>query len=192
MVQRLTKQTGLLLPKRIGLTTLRNHFLYGRFWRYTSLILSSFKLMIKLIVIKGSLRIKLIVRPERVSPWEIETFVAPIPTALAPPVAVLMTKRPRPPIEILNHGSLVSAVWNSSHDSAEGPRGDNGYLLRTQMEAGWLSSSPVKASRNETEYRLGVAVSQETKMGGSVRDVLDDIKELRQGGGWFSRRVVSS
>ncbi|PWA86581.1 Aux/IAA-ARF-dimerization [Artemisia annua] len=113
------------------------------------------QLMIKLIVIKGSLRIKLIVRPERVSPWEIETFVAPIPTALAPPVAVLMTKRPRPPIEILNHeptGSPVSAVWNSSHDSAEGPRGDNGCLLRTQMEAGWLSSSPVKASRNETEY----------------------------------------
>lgn len=101
-----------------------------------------------------------IVRPERVSPWEIETFVAPIPTALAPPVAALKTKRPRPPMEIPNHeptGSPVSAVWNSSHDSAEGPRGDSGCLLRTQMETGWLSSSPVKASRNETEDRLGLS-----------------------------------
>ncbi|GKD95053.1 hypothetical protein Tco_1374890, partial [Tanacetum coccineum] len=44
-----------------------------------------------------------IVRPERVSPWEIETFVAPIPTALAPPVATLKIKRPR--MEIPNHGA---------------------------------------------------------------------------------------
>ncbi|PWA83041.1 Aux/IAA-ARF-dimerization [Artemisia annua] len=99
-----------------------------------------------------------IVRPERVSPWEIETFVAPIPTALAPPVAALKAKRPRPPMEIPNHehaSSPASAVWNSSHDSVEGPRGDSGCLLRTQMEAGWLSSSPVKSSRNETEDRKG-------------------------------------
>ncbi|PWA55345.1 Aux/IAA-ARF-dimerization [Artemisia annua] len=101
-----------------------------------------------------------IVRPERVSPWEIETFVAPIPTGLAPSVAVLNSKRPRPPIEILNHdptGSPVSDVWNSSHDSAKGPRGDTGFLLRIQMEAGWLSSSHYKASQNETEDRLGLS-----------------------------------
>ncbi|GJR33230.1 auxin response factor 9 [Tanacetum coccineum] len=100
-----------------------------------------------------------IVRPERVSPWEIETFVAPTPTALAPPVAALKIKRPR--MEIPNHepaGSPVSTVRNSSHDSAEGPRGDSGCLLRTQMEAGWLSSSPVKASRNETEDRNGLSL----------------------------------
>nr|GEX10866.1 auxin response factor 9-like [Tanacetum cinerariifolium] len=41
-----------------------------------------------------------IMRPERVSPWEIETFVAPTPIALAPPVAALKIKRPRMEITI--------------------------------------------------------------------------------------------
>ncbi|KAI3727748.1 hypothetical protein L6452_16368 [Arctium lappa] len=124
-----------------------------------------------------------IIRPERVSPWEIETFVAPIPTSLVQPVAP-KSKRPRPHMEIPNIEpacSSVSAVWNPSHDSVqlsctpEGQRGDNhsswhpkqtensnnGCLLRTQMEAGWLSSSPIKASRNmygdETEDRKGLS-----------------------------------
>ncbi|XP_023746167.2 auxin response factor 9 isoform X2 [Lactuca sativa] len=110
-----------------------------------------------------------IMRPERVSPWEIETFVAPVPTSIPQPVAP-KTKRPRPPMEIPNLEptcSTVSTVWNPSHDSAqlsctpEGQRVDkNGCLLRTQMEVGWLSSSsPVKASRNmygdEGEDRKG-------------------------------------
>ncbi|KAI7743237.1 hypothetical protein M8C21_024875 [Ambrosia artemisiifolia] len=40
-----------------------------------------------------------ITRPERVSPWEIETLVTPVPTSLVQPVA-LKTKRPRPSVEI--------------------------------------------------------------------------------------------
>lgn len=123
-----------------------------------------------------------IMRPERVSPWEIEAFVAPVPASLPQPVAP-KSKRPRPPMEIPTlepTSSTVSAVWNPnpSHDSTplsctpEGQRGgdihnihnnNNGFLLRNQMEAGWLSSSPVKASRNmygvvdETEDRKGLS-----------------------------------
>lgn len=44
-------------------------------------------------------------RPERVSPWEIETFVAPVPASLAQPLAPKV-KRPRPPMEIPNIGEL--------------------------------------------------------------------------------------
>ncbi|CAH1430060.1 unnamed protein product [Lactuca virosa] len=82
-------------------------------------------------------------RPERVSPWEIETFVAPVPTSIPQPVAP-KTKRPRPPMEIPNLEptcSTVSIVWNPSHDSSQlsctpkGQRVDkNRCLLRTQME----------------------------------------------------------
>ncbi|KAK1258032.1 Auxin response factor 1 [Acorus gramineus] len=41
-------------------------------------------------------------RPERVSPWEIETFVASAPPNVAQPAAVLLTKtkRPRTPIDL--------------------------------------------------------------------------------------------
>lgn len=119
-----------------------------------------------------------ILRPERVSPWEIETFVAPIPTSL-PQIIPPKTKRARPPMEIPNLEpacSTVSTVWNPSHDSPqlshtpEAQRVDkntNTCLLRTQMEAnnGWQSSSPVKASRNmygdleTTEDRKGQQMS---------------------------------
>ncbi|KAL4570642.1 hypothetical protein LXL04_026301 [Taraxacum kok-saghyz] len=119
-----------------------------------------------------------ILRPERVSPWEIETFVAPIPTSL-PQIIPPKSKRARPPMEIPNLEpacSTVSTVWNPSHDSAqlshtpEAQRADkntNTCLLRTQMEAnnGWQSSSPVKASRNmygdleTTEDRKGQQMS---------------------------------
>ncbi|MFS7904851.1 putative auxin response factor [Helianthus anomalus] len=42
-----------------------------------------------------------ITRPEHVSPWEIETFVAPLPTSLFQPVAP-KSKRLRTPMEISN------------------------------------------------------------------------------------------
>ncbi|KAM0033162.1 putative auxin response factor domain-containing protein [Helianthus debilis subsp. tardiflorus] len=45
-----------------------------------------------------------IISPEKVSPWEIETFVAPIVPAGLPPLAAPRNKRPRPPIYISNAG----------------------------------------------------------------------------------------
>lgn len=50
-----------------------------------------------------------IIRPERVSPWEIETFVSPIPTSLVQPVAP-KSKRPRTLVEIPNHGEFLMCV----------------------------------------------------------------------------------
>nr|XP_043639220.1 auxin response factor 9-like isoform X2 [Erigeron canadensis] len=139
-----------------------------------------------------------IVRPERVSPWEIETFAAPA-AMIIPQLAVLKTKRPRPPMEIPNlepSSSTASAVWNPnvSHDSVqlscnlEGQRGDNnnnGCLLRNQMEAGWLSSSPVKASRNmhggdEPEDKKGQQ-SWSLHSTHSPRDLIKQTRDSNQG-----------
>ncbi|CAA3008681.1 auxin response factor 9-like isoform X1 [Olea europaea var. sylvestris] len=57
-------------------------------------------------------------RPERVSPWEIEPFVASVPTSLVQPLAA-KNKRPRSHIEVRvpENPSAASAVWNPSHDS---------------------------------------------------------------------------
>ncbi|KAK8692860.1 hypothetical protein V6N13_070465 [Hibiscus sabdariffa] len=53
-------------------------------------------------------------RPDRVSPWEIEPFVAHVPPSLAQ-LVVAKNKRPRPPAEIpdLDISSKASAPWNS-------------------------------------------------------------------------------
>ncbi|KAE8660508.1 Auxin response factor 9 [Hibiscus syriacus] len=75
-------------------------------------------------------------RPDRVSPWEIEPFVAPIPLALAQPNAT-KNKRPRPPAEnpALHMSTTASTPWNIGvmhfHDptqrniSAEAKRNEN-------------------------------------------------------------------
>ncbi|XP_076895948.1 auxin response factor 9-like [Bidens hawaiensis] len=79
-----------------------------------------------------------ITRPDRVSPWEIETFVAPVPTSLVQPVAP-KNKRLRTPVDIPNLEpafSTVSAQFSSTHD-----RQTVDNLLRTQMEAGLSSWS---------------------------------------------------
>ncbi|GMY30567.1 auxin response factor 9 [Fagus crenata] len=102
-------------------------------------------------------------RPDRVSPWEIEPFVASIPASLAQP-AVAKNKRPRTPIEIPTHNSTTSTpptLRNSgltqSHEMtqlvAEGKRSENHVLWhhkqiinnsnsisRTPTDGSWLSS----------------------------------------------------
>ncbi|KAI3689889.1 hypothetical protein L2E82_47859 [Cichorium intybus] len=56
-----------------------------------------------------------IIRPERVSPWEIETFVNPVPTPSLQPLAP-KTKRPRPPEgQISNFTSQMDTGWLSSY-----------------------------------------------------------------------------
>ncbi|XP_059662192.1 auxin response factor 9 isoform X2 [Cornus florida] len=116
-----------------------------------------------------------IARPERVSPWEIEPFVA-VPSSLAQPV-VVKNKRPRPQIEIPvreTTSSTASVVWNPSHDSTqlsvtpERQRNEdhvnwhpkqtetgctlmnssNNCILRTHVEGRWLYSPHANVSRN--------------------------------------------
>ncbi|XVF10379.1 hypothetical protein REPUB_Repub07fG0177700 [Reevesia pubescens] len=113
-------------------------------------------------------------RPDRVSPWEIEPFAAPIPPSLAQPVAA-KNKRPRPPSEVraLDLSSTASAPWNSgvmhSHDltrrsiTAEAKRNENhamwhhmqtemnsscSSVLKTQNEGSWLSSPGISVSQH--------------------------------------------
>ncbi|KAF3448734.1 hypothetical protein FNV43_RR09447 [Rhamnella rubrinervis] len=115
-----------------------------------------------------------ILRPDRVSPWEIEPFVASVPSSLAQPV--FKNKRPRPPTEIQSPDIAyltTSAVWNpgptQSHDmtqlsvTGEGRRGDNhtgwqhlqpdtvsnnNTAPRTQTDGGWLASPPASGSQH--------------------------------------------
>ncbi|KAL3635770.1 Auxin response factor 9 [Castilleja foliolosa] len=54
-------------------------------------------------------------RPERVSPWEIEPFVATIPTSLQPP-AVKQNKRLRTHVEIPVLETITSTTWNVTND----------------------------------------------------------------------------
>ncbi|KAB2608780.1 auxin response factor 9-like [Pyrus ussuriensis x Pyrus communis] len=107
-------------------------------------------------------------RPDRVSPWEIEPFVASVIPSLPQPSVVVKNKRPRPPTEIPAldaMSSTGSATWNSvltqPHDmstlsvAAEGKRSENHVVWhhqqadvisnnnsvpRTQTDGGWLSS----------------------------------------------------
>ncbi|XP_039050849.1 auxin response factor 9-like isoform X1 [Hibiscus syriacus] len=111
-------------------------------------------------------------RPDRVSPWEIEPFVAPIPPALAQPNAA-KNKRPRPPTEnpALYMSTTASAPWNSgvmhSHDptqrniSAEAKRNENHVMwhhMRAQVNS---SCSSVSKTQNEGSWlSSGMSVSQ--------------------------------
>ncbi|XP_022761559.1 auxin response factor 9-like isoform X2 [Durio zibethinus] len=112
-------------------------------------------------------------RPDRVSPWEIEPFAAPVPPTLSQPVPA-KNKRPRPPeIPALDLTSTASALRNSgvlhSHDptrrniTAEAKRNENHVMwhhkqteinsscssvLKTQNEGSWISSPGMSASQH--------------------------------------------
>ncbi|PON68989.1 Auxin response factor [Trema orientale] len=90
-----------------------------------------------------------ILRPDRVSPWEIEPSA---PGTLAQP-AVVKNKRPRPLNDNLSldtSNSTTSTVWNygltQSHDTAqlsvaaEGKRNENHVIWRHRQTDAWLSS----------------------------------------------------
>lgn len=116
-------------------------------------------------------------RPERVSPWEIEPFVASGPASMPQPVAV-KNKRPRPPVDIPDHETTTgSTLWNTgltqSYDSRqqsscpEGKRIENNVIWNhkqadgstlinsnssclsgTQTEGGWLPSPNTSVSQH--------------------------------------------
>ncbi|XP_022721647.1 auxin response factor 9-like isoform X2 [Durio zibethinus] len=112
-------------------------------------------------------------RPDRVSPWEIEPFAAPVPPTLAQPVAA-KNKRPRPHAEIPAHdlSSTASAPWNPGvmhspdlirHNiNAEGKRNESPSMwchMQTEMNS---SCSSVSKTRNEGSWLSspGMSVSQ--------------------------------
>ncbi|KAK4389186.1 Auxin response factor 9 [Sesamum angolense] len=68
-------------------------------------------------------------RPERVSPWEIEPFVASVPTALVQPPMMKHHKRPRSHVEMPVPETLTSTAspaWNRTHESHQINRGFEG------------------------------------------------------------------
>ncbi|XP_076932521.1 auxin response factor 11-like [Bidens hawaiensis] len=102
-----------------------------------------------------------ILRPERVSPWEIEPFVAPVPASLGQAV-VLKHKRSRPSKGNHNAEAGSSGLSARLKSTNEGQRDDNPNTSRNRNHnhGSWLSSSSplVIASRNvhevdETEER---------------------------------------
>ncbi|KAK7843155.1 auxin response factor 9-like [Quercus suber] len=97
-------------------------------------------------------------RPDRVSPWEIEPFVASIPASLTQP-AMAKNKRPRTPIELPTHDnttSTPSTLWNSgltqAHEMtqlmAEGKRSENHVWHHKQMD---INSNSNSISRTQTD-----------------------------------------
>ncbi|GER56260.1 auxin response factor [Striga asiatica] len=108
-------------------------------------------------------------RPERVSPWEIEPFVATVPTTIQP--AIVKHKRLRPNIEIPLPDTMTSTASpsrNPSHDQLnhafEAPRTNNtvNLLAKQQLDGGWNSPLGINASQNtnadekeESENALG-------------------------------------
>nr|XP_043626664.1 auxin response factor 18-like [Erigeron canadensis] len=97
-----------------------------------------------------------IARPERVSPWEIETYVNPIPTSLVQPMTP-KNKRPRPPVIIPYPepaSSTVSTVWNPSHDKTEkGETEDRKGLMSWSLHSNsnYMPQESIKVA-NDSDY----------------------------------------
>ncbi|KAL3499006.1 hypothetical protein ACH5RR_041738 [Cinchona calisaya] len=92
-------------------------------------------------------------RPERVSPWEIEPFVAAVPASLVPP-GTGKHKRLRSHSEIPlpeTASSTASAVWNPSHDSPRGngtPEAPKNQHVSANQSHRDISSNQLQSSRN--------------------------------------------
>lgn len=96
-----------------------------------------------------------ILRPERVSPWDIEPYVASVPTSVAQPVA-MKNKRPRPPMDIpVSEVQNASILWNTgltqSHEStqqsctAEVKRSDN-HVIWHRHKQGDINSPLINSN----------------------------------------------
>lgn len=93
-------------------------------------------------------------RPERVSPWEIEPFVASVPPTLAQP-STMKHKRLRPHVEIPVPETMTptaSSAWNltpDAHQINRGFEGQRGHYMSNshtkQIDAG---TTPVKHSNS--------------------------------------------
>ncbi|KAI3822102.1 hypothetical protein L1987_09683 [Smallanthus sonchifolius] len=93
-----------------------------------------------------------IVRPERVSPWEIEIYTTPVPTSLVQPVAS-KSKRPRPLANIPNLGETEDEKglmgWSFHSNSNSMPQ-ESTKLAKDSIK----SPVDLKKSENVSTYRL--------------------------------------
>ncbi|RDX85638.1 Auxin response factor 9, partial [Mucuna pruriens] len=101
-------------------------------------------------------------RPDRVSPWEIEPFVASASTPSVQPT-IVKTKRPRPPSEIpdVDTASAASVFWDAGLPQAdmtqinvlaESKRNDNtGTWHHMQTDMNSKNNSSTTMLRNQTE-----------------------------------------
>lgn len=109
-------------------------------------------------------------RPDRVSPWEIEPYVASIPASLSQST-ILKNKRPRLLSEIPAPDTTSSTTWHDRtlNVAAEGQRSENHVAMnhqpadiisnnssisRNQTDAGWLSSPTVEDSKSGPAWPL--------------------------------------
>ncbi|KAG9149512.1 hypothetical protein Leryth_014290 [Lithospermum erythrorhizon] len=115
-----------------------------------------------------------ILRPERVSPWEIEPFVASIPTSLGPP-ATMKNKRPRPQIDVpVVHEfvqSDVSSFWNAPHHST-------------------ILNGTLKGQKNE--HNVSLQVRQVNDSSALTNSGSNCTPKARLDGDWFSGPNVSA
>ncbi|KAL2658891.1 hypothetical protein GLYMA_03G070500v4 [Glycine max] len=81
-------------------------------------------------------------RPDRVSPWEIEPFVASASTPSVQPTMV-KTKRPRPPSEtpdVESKRNDNTGTWHHMQTDMNSKSNSGNAMLRNQTEGSWLSS----------------------------------------------------
>ncbi|RZC19478.1 Auxin response factor 9 isoform C [Glycine soja] len=81
-------------------------------------------------------------RPDRVSPWEIEPFVASASTPSVQPTMV-KTKRPRPPSEtpdVESKRNDSTGTWHHMQTDMNSKSNSGNAMLRNQTEGSWLSS----------------------------------------------------
>ncbi|KAL0329929.1 UNVERIFIED_CONTAM: Auxin response factor 9 [Sesamum radiatum] len=112
-------------------------------------------------------------RPERVSPWEIEPFVASVPTALVQPPMMKHHKRPRSHVEMPVPETLTSTAspaWNRTHESHQINRGFEGQRSNHMANA-------------QTKQDVGVA---------HMKHSSNDASSTRVNGGWQSSPCVNA
>ncbi|WCJ26558.1 auxin response factor 9 [Euphorbia peplus] len=142
-----------------------------------------------------------VLRPDKVSPWEIEPFVASTPSNMTPIVAP-KNKRPRPLTEISSLDlSSASTPWScqltKSHDLTQMPGSaeakgiwhqkrmdtnthNNNPILETLTEGGWLSNSHVNVTEDTKSSPYWSVVSGFSTPQSKNNAALDSIEKGRK------------
>ncbi|KAM5571213.1 auxin response factor 9-like [Rosa sericea] len=133
-------------------------------------------------------------RPDKVSPWEIEPYVASIPASLSQST-VLKNKRPRLLPEIPAPDTASSITWHDVTQlsgAAEGQRSENHVSLnhqqadisscisRTKTDGGWLSSPTVEDSKSGPAWPLFSGYSTPTSSKPKNDLMLDHVEKRKK------------
>ncbi|KAL6175275.1 hypothetical protein ACLB2K_051917 [Fragaria x ananassa] len=136
-------------------------------------------------------------RPDRVSPWEIEPYVASIPLSLSQST-VLKNKRPRLVPETPAPDTVSSITWHDVTQlsaAAEGQRNEDHVALnhqqadiisisscisRTQTDGGWLSSPTVEDSKTGPAWPLFSGYSTPTSLKPKNDLMLDHVEKRKK------------